>query len=237
MLILEDELLLKLQELYDEGSCSPPTFDTFKKVLNCWSNSQEKGAAERMENMVLLAQSLYDDGDTRLRPDFDGYMAVITAWSKSQTLDAPNKIQSHLKSLHQRRLEGNQTLKIDSQVYATLIRAYANIASATEDLQNTSLYNALIISQGGDSSRAEELLQVMQLSYFEGNDNVKPNTETFNAVIHMWLRSGSPMAAWKADGIFKRMQDLSQSGKLNVKPNSRTFNLVISTLAQDWGQN
>jgi hypothetical protein len=241
-------VLLKQQELYEDGNCLPPTFETFKKVLDCWSNSQENGAAERMENMLLLANSLYDDGDTMLRPDFDGFMSVITAWSKSRTPDAPDKIQSHLKTLYQRRLEGDQTFTIDSRVYAALIRAYKNsgrgdsqtmaysiFESAPDDLKDTSLYNLLIEAQGGDSSRAEELLQIMHMSYFEGNDNVKPNTETFNAVIQTWLRSGSPMAAWRADGIFKRMEEMSTTGKLDVKPNSRTFDLVISALAQEWG--
>eukprot|EP00532_Pseudo-nitzschia_australis_P000612 CAMPEP_0168197066 /NCGR_PEP_ID=MMETSP0139_2-20121125/20922_1 /TAXON_ID=44445 /ORGANISM="Pseudo-nitzschia australis, Strain 10249 10 AB" /LENGTH=1040 /DNA_ID=CAMNT_0008121425 /DNA_START=219 /DNA_END=3341 /DNA_ORIENTATION=- len=243
-----ETILLKQQELYEEGICSPPTFDTFKKVLRCWSNSLESSAPDRMENMLLLAQSLHDAGDSRLRPDFDGYMTVITALSKSQNPDAPYKIQSHLKNLHRRRVEGDQTFRIDSRVYAALIRAYANsdsdnaqamantiFQSAPDDLKDTALYNALIEAQGGDSNRAEEFLQVMHLSYSEGNDIVKPNTETFNGVIQSWLRSGSPMAAWRADGIFKRMVELSNTGKLDVKPNSRTFDLVISTLAQDWG--
>ena len=241
-------ILLKQQELYDEGKCLPPTFETFKKVLGCWSNSQENGAAERMENMVLLANSLYDAGDTMLRPDFDGYMAVITEWSKSHSPDAPDKIQNHLKTLYERRLEGDESFAIDSRVYAALIRAYTNsgrgdaqtmaysiFESAPDDVKDTSLYNLLIEAQGGDSSRAEELLQLMQLAYFAGDDKVKPNTETFNAVIQTWLRSGSSMAAWRADGIFKRMEELSKTGRLDVKPNSRTFELVISTLAQDWG--
>lgn len=43
------------------------------------------------------------------------------------------------------------------------------------------------------------------------------------------------MAAWRADSIFQRMEQMSKTGKLDVKPNSRTFDLVISTLAQDWG--
>eukprot|EP00531_Pseudo-nitzschia_arenysensis_P021428 CAMPEP_0116120722 /NCGR_PEP_ID=MMETSP0329-20121206/3324_1 /TAXON_ID=697910 /ORGANISM="Pseudo-nitzschia arenysensis, Strain B593" /LENGTH=501 /DNA_ID=CAMNT_0003614505 /DNA_START=186 /DNA_END=1691 /DNA_ORIENTATION=+ len=240
-------ILLKQQELYEDGHCLPPTFETFKKV--CWSKSQKRGAAaERMENMLLLADSLYEAGDTMLRPDFEGYMSVIAAWSRSHSPDAPEKIQNHLKTLHRRRLEGDQSFAIDSRVYAALIRAYANsgrsdaqnmaysiFQSAPDALKDTSLYNLLIEAQGGDSSRAEELLQVMHISYFEGNERVKPNTETFNAVIQAWLRSGSPMAAWRADGIFKRMDEMSRTGKLDVKPNSRTFDLVISTLAQDWG--
>ncbi len=242
-------ILLKQQELYEEGKCLPPTFETFKKVLQCWSKSQEKGAAaERMENMLMLADSLYEAGDKMLRPDFEGYMSVIAAWSRSHSPDAPEKIQNHLKTLHRRRLEGDQSFAIDTRVYAALIRAYTNsgrsdaqkmaysiFQSAPDALKDTSLYNLLIEAQGGDSSRAEELLQVMHISYFEGNEKVKPNTETFNAVIQAWLRSGSPMAAWRADGIFKRMGEMSKTGKLDVKPNSRTFDLVISTLAQDWG--
>jgi len=153
-----------------------------------------------------------------------------------------------LKTLYQRRLEGDETFTIDFRVYAALIRSYSNsgredakamaysiFESVPDDIKDTALYNLLIEAQGGDSIRAEELLQVMHMSYFEGNENVKPNTETFNAVIQTWLRSGSPMAAWRADSIFHRMEELSKAGKLDVKPNSRTFDLVISALAQDWG--
>ena len=241
-------ILLKQQELFEDGKCLQPTFETFKKVLKCWSNSEENGFAQRMENMLLLANSLCDAGDTILRPDFEGYMTVISAWSKSHTADAPDKIQNHLKTLYQRRLEGDETFRIDLRVYASLIRAYANsgrsdaqtmaysiFESAPNDFKNTVLYNLLIEAQGGDSNSAEEILQIMRMSHFEGNDNVKPNTETFNVVIQAWLRSGSPNAAWRVDALFKQMEELSETGKLDVKPNSRTFDLVISTLAQDWG--
>ena len=241
-------ILLKLQDLHEKSACSKPTFETFKKILYCWSYSEEDNAAERMDNMLMLAQSLSDAGDNSFRPDFDGYMAVINAWSRSRMLDAPEKIQSHLKSLQERRLEGDLTFRIDSRIYIDLIRAYsiteredsqvmANtiFESAPDHLRDTNLYNVFIEAQGGDSSRAEELLQIMHLLYFEGDEKVKPDTETFNAVIKVWLRSGSPMAAWRVDGLFDRMQYLTSSGKLNVKPNSRTFDLVISTLANEWG--
>jgi len=241
-------ILLKQQELYEDGMCLKPTFETFNKVLTCWSNSEEEGSAQRMENMLLLANSLCDAGDKALQPDFEGYMTVITAWSRSHAADAPDKIQDHLKTLYQRRLVGDETFSINFRVYAALIRAYANsgrsdaqamaysiFESAPNDFKDTALYNLLIEAQGGDANTAEEILRVMHMSYIEGNDNVKPNTETFNALIQTWLVSGDTDAAWRADAIFNQMEELSETGKLDVKPNSRTFDLVISTLAQDWG--
>lgn len=147
------------------------------------------------------------------------------------------------------RSGGATDFVLDDRVYAALIQSYANsgrpdanstaqaIFDATPDeLKTVAVYNSLIAAQGGDSNKAEAILQMMHYEYTaQNNTNIKPNTETFNCVLLAWLRSASPMAAWRADGIFKRMLELSHSGKLDVRPNSKTFDLVISTLAQDWG--
>jgi len=243
-------ILLKMQELHEEGRMRvPPSFGTFKKVLDCWANTSEAGAAQRAEDLLSLAEKLYGAGDTNMRPDLEGYISVITAWSSSYASEAPERIQKHLTTIKKRRAEGDTIFKMNDRIYAALIQAYANsgrensastalsIFEATpEDMRTTPVYNALIQAQGGDSSKAEDLLQEMHHLYFmDGNDFVEPDVESFNSVLQAWLRSGSPMTAWRCDGIFKRMQSLSSSGELNAKPNSRTFDLVISALAQDWG--
>jgi hypothetical protein len=247
-------ILLKMQEVHDAGgtinslSSPPPTFETFQMVLTCWSNSQDDGAAQRADDVLLLAETLYDAGDVRLRPTLEGYMSVVNAWSQSHSPDAPDKIQRHLKRIQRLKSSGEIGYDLDDSVYAALINAYANsgrtdsnimaqaIFDATpEEYKTVAVYNAFICAQGGDSNKAEATLQMMQYEYMEQNNvKIKPNTETFNSVLLVWLRSASPMAAWRADGIFKRMIDLTDSGQLDVRPNSRTFDLIISTLAQDW---
>jgi hypothetical protein len=241
-------VILKMQELSEGADLPPPTFASFKKVINCWSKSPEEGAALRAENLIVLAENLYNAGDTEMRPDMDGYTTVIMAWARASSQSAPDMIQRHLVEIKKRRSEGDPTFKLNDRIFAALITAYANsgredaarmastIFDATPyDMRTTAVYNALIEAQGGDAKKAEELLQIMHHSYVEGNQMLKPDVNTFNAVLQAWLRSGSPMTAWRADGMFKRMQVLTSGGQLDVKPNSKTFDLVISALAQDWG--
>ncbi|KAL3923751.1 MAG: hypothetical protein SGILL_001475 [Bacillariaceae sp.] len=243
-------ILLRMQALHErDRKIPPPTFSTFKKVLDCYSNSGEDGAAQRAEEILLLSEELYDSGDQGMRPSMDGYMAVILAWSRSHAAEAPDMIKRHLNEIKRRRSEGDNTFAVSDLLYGALIRAYAHsgrddatsmaqtVFNATpEVMRTTAVYNALIEAHGHDAAKAEEILLTMHHAYaIEGNSLSRPNTESFNAILQAWLQSGSQMTAWRADGIFKRMQDLSATGELDVKPNSRTFDLVILALAQGVG--
>lgn len=241
-------VLLTMQELHEKGAAPPVSFAELKKVVDCQLNSKNDGAVERADEILSLAEAVYESGDVAMRPSMDGYMSVVEAWSDSHSEDAPEHIQKHLRKMQKLRLDGEGDYALDDRPYAALIKAYANscrydahataeaiFSSTPPAYKSTALYNALIMAQNGDANRAEALLHTMHQEFVDGNDRVEPNTESFNCVLAQWLRSGSPMAAWRADGIFKRMHDLSSSGQLNVNPNTKTFDLVISTLAQDWG--
>ena len=235
-------ILLKMQELFEEGCLAKPTFQTFQKVIDCWVTSGVDGAAKRAEEILELADDLSKAGDKQLEPSFEGYMSVIKGWSRSHTLDAPDRIQNHL-----RKMRGTFG-KLDDRAYTSLIEAYANsgrddaalmsqaVFDATPDeCKSTDLYNALIAAQGAGSNRAEVILHRMHKEYLAGNDRIKPNTASFNNVLLSWSRSGSAMAAWRADGIFQRMTELARTGELDVKPNGTTFDIVIATISNDWG--
>jgi hypothetical protein len=61
-------ILLKMQEFHEKGNLASPTFATFKKVLECWCNSAEEGATQRADDILLLAEQLYESGDKAMRP-------------------------------------------------------------------------------------------------------------------------------------------------------------------------
>ena len=243
-----ETILLQMQELHEEGYLEKPAFRTFQKVLDCWATSSIESATQRTEEILKLAEGLYEAGDDDLKPTFEGYMSVVTALSRSHARDAPERIQLNLRKMQQRFDAGADDFNLDERAYCALITAYAqsgrddapHMAQAVYDqtpdrFKSTSMCNALILAQGGDSNRAEVLLQEMHEEYLQGNEQIKPDTSTFNNVILAWSKSGSPMAAWRVDGIFNRMTELTQSGKLSVQPNSKTFDLVIATIANDWG--
>lgn len=74
------------------------------------------------------------------------------------------------------------------------------------------------------AERAEEILEWMDHLYKAGNDEVSPDTITFNAVLDAWARSGDRMAAQRAEQILDHMDDLYRSGNHRVKPDVYTFN-------------
>jgi len=240
-------ILLAMQELNLNGIAPPPKFDNLSKVITCQLNSHN--SARRANEILALAEKLYEEGDTDMRPTYNSYMSVIDAWSSSEDEDAPKEVQRHLKTIEKRRLEGwDDYLPPDPRSYAALIRSFANsdndhgrdlaetvFKSTPESHKTTIVYNALISAQNGDVNRAELLLHQMHNDFINGNDNVQPDTESFNNVLTQWLKSGSPIAASRSDCIFQWFSQLSESGELQCAPNTTTFDLVISTLAQDWG--
>jgi hypothetical protein len=247
---LAETILLKLQELHDDGSrLDKPNFATFQKVIACWTESEMEGASRRAEEILQLAEELYEAGDNNeLKPTFEGYMSVVDAVSHSYDSDAPERILRHMRKMQQLSKADDTNVLLDGRPHAALARAYSLggrndaallaqkvVDETPEALRSTDLYNSLIRAQGGDSNRAEAILDEMQKAFLRGNELIKPNTESFNNVILAWSKSGSPMAAWRADGIFQRMAELSVGGRLDVRPNGTTFDLVIATLANDWG--
>lgn len=64
----------------------------------------------------------------------------------------------------------------------------------------------------------------MDRLFKSGNDEVSPDTITFNAVLDAWARSGDRMAAQRAEQILDHMDDLYRAGNQKVKPDVYTFN-------------
>jgi tetratricopeptide (TPR) repeat protein len=241
-------ILLKMQELHEEGRMAQPTFQAFQKVIDCWVLSDMEGATERAERVLHFAEALSEDGDNHLKPTYEGYAAVIKAWSNSCLNDAPERIQRHIRKTQQRFENGEQEFKPGGHVYSALIMAYANSGrddaalmaqtvfdNTPAECRNTNLFNALIAAQGGDALQAESILNRMHEEFLNGDSRTKPNTQTFNNLISSWSKSGSPMAAWRADSVFQRMEQLGKSGQLDIKPDGETFDIVIATLSNDWG--
>jgi hypothetical protein len=243
-----ETILLKIQELYEEDILPKPTYKTFQKVIDCWVACDEDGFAERAEEILGLAESLAEAGDSLMQPSCDGYTSVMSAWGKSHAPDAPERIQRLVRRMKQKSEEGKINFKPSEEAYNALLSAYANSGredagrmaqtvfdGAPAELKGTRLFNSLIAAQGGDSNRAEAILHEMHKAFLNGDTSCKPDTESFNSVLLAWSRSGSPMAAWRADGIFQRMADLNKKGDLDVRPDGTTFDIVITIISNEWG--
>lgn len=148
------------------------------------------------EKTEQLLQQLEEEGIANSA----AYNSVIKAWKGSGASDAPERAERVLERMTAINLA-------DTIGYTTVIAAYA---------------------QRGDfksAEKAESLLQRMQTLRNEGNENVKPNVQTVNAVLNSWVQCGDTV---RADAILQRMEQLSEAGETDISPTVVSYSTVIN---------
>jgi PPR repeat family/Pentatricopeptide repeat domain len=65
-----------------------------------------------------------------------------------------------------------------------------------------------------------------------GNQDVKVDTISFNAVLDAWARSGDRVAPRRAEQILSHMDELYRNGNAGVKPDRYTYNTLINVWAK-----
>ena len=65
-----------------------------------------------------------------------------------------------------------------------------------------------------------------------GNQDVKVDTISFNAVLDAWARSGDRVAPRRAEQILAHMDELYRNGNKGVKPDRYTYNTLINVWAK-----
>ena len=89
------------------------------------------------------------------------------------------------------------------------------------------------------AQRAEAILQHMhQLYETTGQENLRPTTGIFNAVINAWARSREKIAPSRAEQILQWMDTLNQTNP-SIQPDKYTFNTgkhvcVITCQCDNW---
>lgn len=80
--------------------------------------------------------------------------------------------------------------------------------------------------EGGNAAqRAEAILHHMhQLYQKTGQENLRPTTGIFNAVINAWARSREKIAPVRAEQILQWMDKLHQTVDSSIQPDKYTFN-------------
>jgi hypothetical protein len=77
---------------------------------------------------------------------------------------------------------------------------------------------------GSAAQRAEAILHNMhQLYQTTGQENLRPTTGIFNAVINAWARSREKVAPVRAEQILQWMEKLHQTGIPSIQPDKYTF--------------
>lgn len=142
---------------------------------------------------------------------------LMGAWSrrasKREGSKAPHVVERLLQRLIQEQDSGNDLVVIDTMVYNLVLEAWSNS------------------SEEGSAERSEEILRRMERMYLEDdNSQVKPNEDSYNAVIKTFVKNGNrSIAASKAESLVRLME--SQAEFIGVSPTRRSYNLLLYALA------
>lgn len=159
-------------------------------------------------------------------------LLLMKAWSRRSERTAgsnsPHVVERILKRLLDERDAGNENVVINTKVYNIVLDAWSKSLTA------------------GSAERAEEILEGMERMYSMGNQQMRPNEASYNAVIKAYVKNGNRLfAANKAEALLDRMVAASSIyngvGKTTtadtgfqdnfLSPNRRGYNLLLYALA------
>jgi len=152
-----------------------PTTITYNTVLHALAKRGTPNTAERAEALLKYMVNSYLEGDHDVQPDNISFNSVIDAWGNCGDSTAPHRAEEILeymerttsrtaKMIHK---EANNPIQPTVYVYNTLLKAWARSMDK------------------GSADRVEWILWDMQRQYKEeGKYHLKPNTITYNTVIH-----------------------------------------------------
>lgn len=194
-----------------------PTAIALSTVIHAWSNSRRKGAALRAEAILNHMCHLYKEGDIEMKPDVHSFTTIMDVYAKTaqrkkgQTpaagdVDVPLKLEEILV-----RMKESHGIQPNVYSYSVAIRGWSRHAR----------------SPSAAVKRAEELFAAVQHQYRStGNEDCKPNTVLYNALLDAFARNGESA---KALALFKEMEGLDD---VDTQPDLITYNTVLNNLVK-----
>ena len=138
---------------------------------------------------------------------------VMKAWGRrasKKESKAPHVVERLLQRLLKEKDAGNRLVRIDTMAYNIVLDAWS--------------YS----SEEGSAERCEEILLQMERMYQEGDESVKPDEGSYNAVVKAYVKNGSrSISATKVESIVIRMEQPEKQ----VSPTRRSYNLLLYALA------
>jgi hypothetical protein len=227
------EILYKMEELaYDEENGDlniRPDTKTYFLVLKAWVRSKEYCSLERMEEILHRLEKVAaypcnnNNGQYRnVKPTaqcFNLYLYAL-ANSKGSKYDGrkiakkANRILLDLRKRYEQDPINNRNLMPDVNTYNQILSAIARTRSVK------------------GASKAQGILDDMMS---EANvTKVYPDTDTFNAVMGCWHKSGSKKASFHIEYLLNLMNGLSESdpGYHNACPDRYSVNTAIAAIGK-----
>jgi pentatricopeptide repeat protein len=196
-------ILARIIDWHEKGKLKEgPNMRILITVMNaCARNGDVEGAYSILE---MMENSVYKV------PYIRAYSILINAWSKSKKADSPAQARSVLQELIDMHFNGYIEEGPDVVAYTSVIDTYAS---------------------RGDPQGASDILKMMEDDFEAGNKDAKPNTHTYNTLIHAWSKSGKDDSPAQARSILQKLISNNSSGYLNEGPDVITYSSVINAYA------
>jgi hypothetical protein len=194
--------------------------------LKSFENSEEKSKRE-MEWIVRNTEKILGP-DSPAAGSMSPLLMKVTsnlmsAWTrralKPEGSKAPHVVERLLQRLIKEQDAGNQNAVVGTFLYNKVLEAWSNS------------------NEEGSAERSEEILMRMEQMYLEdGNETVKPDESSYNAVIKAYVKNGNrQITASKVESLIQRMEQYRDT--IGVSPNKRSYNLLLYAFANSNLQN
>jgi len=232
-----EKLLRRMEHIYETTGDvrMKPTATSYTTVVAAHGRSKGKNSARNAERVVKHMEKFYlQDPDHRAKPNRIVYNALIDAWSKSNEVGAALRAEQTLM-----KMEKYNDVRPDVVSYNAVLNAWARFANGVD---GSNAKDRIAAAQ-----RAQQILEHMEglgsikdKEDNEGDDDndevVKPDAISYNTVLKAWARSGHPSAAFFAQQILQRMEELySQTGDESIRPNVFSYTTTINAAAYAGG--
>ena len=236
-----------------DPSLSPDAF-SFRSVIAAWTRSRRRDAGRRAievldkylefrpESVDSKPFALIIEWFSRRRdlPDsalnaetlLDRMIALYEKNSYHQIVPSIysfiNVINAHATSRHRQsgKIERIQEKMLDFSRRNNLSRLRRNV------IVSNAVISALATSGEIDAGeRAESILDDLLLGSAVGDENLTPNTDSYQGVILAWAKSRTRGKAQKAYRILHRMIDDYENGNMNCRPTAQAYTTVLNAAA------
>lgn len=197
----------------------------------------KSGAAPRAQELLQRIEALHQEGYYASAPDVVSYNCVLNAWALSTREPVERAVELFQKQVFDSHVRPTLI------TYNTLILAFSKRGQA-QDAQHileflleqdnggirpdTISWNSVLSAWAvqGNGKQAQALLKKMMAYAAEGDPFVKPDTISFNTVLHAFR--GNPR---RAQDLLEHMEHLYQAGNDDVEPDVYSYTSVIRAWA------
>ena len=206
-----ESVLEELRRLGEQDESLRPDKISYSTVMKVWARD---GHIKRAENLLAEMQDRFRKGEELLAPDRQCFNIVLHACAKSKQKHAAIHAEKILRKMQEMAKDGFPEVKPDVYSYTSVISCWAYCPSN---------------NRREPKRRVRALLDEMKAAYEQGDESLRPNRATYNAVMNILLRSKHPVMC---EELFEEMYlDYLNNGNESVKPDVSTFNTLIKAWA------